>query len=352
MTQTTSNGNSKSLNHRRHRKGSENTETTGKDLEEQRELFVVPLECLVFCGFGVFRAFSVSSVLKAFSALRCQKTRHFESMILRLGRTSFLASLMALASVGCAPSRQSAGSVSQSSADGEWRELFNGRDINDWIVKINHHDMNVNFGNTFRVDDGMIKVRYDQYGDFSDQFGHLYYAKPYSSYHLVVEYRFTGIFQKGAPNWARRNSGVMLHSQDPRSVTRDQDFPISIEVQFLGGLGDGKPRPTGNMCSPGTNVVYQGRLETRHCIESSSRTYNGDQWVRAEAIVLGDSSITHIINGDTVLKYFRPQIGGGNVSDHDPAVKIDGKLLSGGFIALQSEGHEIDFRRVSIRQLR
>ena len=270
----------------------------------------------------------------------------------RLGRTCFLASLMAFASVGCAPSNHSAAAGSQVSANGEWHELFNGKDIKEWIVKINHHDMNVNFGNTFRVDDGMIKVRYDRYGDFGDQFGHLYYPKPYSNYHLVVEYRFRDVFQKGAPDWALRNSGVMLHSQDPRTMKRDQDFPISIEMQFLGGAGDGKPRPTGSMCSPGTNVVYQGRLETRHCIESSAKTYDGDQWVRAEAIVLGDSSITHIINGDTVLKYFRPQIGGGNVSDNDPSVKIDGKLLSGGFIALQSEGQEIDFRRVSIRQLR
>jgi hypothetical protein len=134
-------------------------------------------------------------------------------------------------------------------------------------------------------------------------------------------------------------------------MPREQDWPISVEMQFLAGLGDGKPRPTGNMCSPGTDVVYNGKIDPRHCINSSSQTYDGEQWIRAEAIVLGDSLITHIINGDTVLQYTRPQIGGGVANNYDPKIKIDGKLLSSGFIALQSEGQEIDFRKVELLNL-
>lgn len=233
----------------------------------------------------------------------------------------------------------------------QWSPLFNGQDLNDWIVKINHHDVGVNWGNTFRVEDGILKVLYDQYGDFNEQFGHLYYKQPYSYYHLVVEYRFVGELQRGAPSYTLRNSGVMYHSQDPRTMPRDQNWPISVEVQFLGGLGDGRPRPTGNMCSPGTDVVYQGRIDPRHCIESGSKTYDGDQWVRAEAIVLGDSLITHLINGDTVLQYTSPQIGGNVVENYDPAIKQDGTLLKGGYIALQSEGQGIDFRNVELLNL-
>lgn len=233
----------------------------------------------------------------------------------------------------------------------EWISLFNGKDINDWIVKIHHHETGENFGNTFRVEDSIIKVRYDQYGAFNEQYGHLYFKTPYSYYHLVVEYRFTGNWQKDAPGYTIKNSGVMLHSQDPRTMPKEQDWPISVEMQFLAGLGDGNPRPTGNMCSPGTDVVYQGRIDPRHCIESSSKTYEGEQWVRAEAIVLGDSLITHIINGDTVLQYSKPQIGGGVANRYDPAIKIDGKLLKSGFIALQSEGQEIDFRKVELLNL-
>ncbi len=232
-----------------------------------------------------------------------------------------------------------------------WVSLFNGKDINDWMVKIQHHDVNENFGNTFRVEDGIIKVRYDQYGDFNDQFGHLYHKIPFSWFHLKMEYRFVGEQQKGAPSYTLRNSGVMFHSQDPHSMPKEQDWPISVEMQFLGGLSDSKPRSTGNMCSPGTNIVINGKIAESHCVTSSSKTYDGEQWVRAELIVLGDSLVTHIINGDTVLQYSKPQIGGGVVNRFDPAIKQDGKLLSSGFIALQSEGQPVDFRNVKLMDL-
>ena len=242
---------------------------------------------------------------------------------------------------------------SQKKADKEeWVNLFNGKDINDWIAKVNHHEPGDNYGNTFRVENGIIEVRYDQYDKFNEQFGHLYYKQPYSYYHLKFEYRFVGEWRKDAPSYTIINSGVMIHSQDPRTMPKDQDWPISIEFQLLGGLGDGKPRPTGNMCSPGTDVVYNGKIDPRHCIESSSKTYEGDQWVKGEIIVLGDSLVTHIINGDTVLKYTKPQIGGGVVHNFDPKIKQDGKLLTEGFIALQSEGQPVDFRNIEILNLK
>jgi hypothetical protein len=234
----------------------------------------------------------------------------------------------------------------------EWNSLFNGKDLNDWIVKIHHHEAGQNFGQTFRVEDGIIKVRYDQYGDFNDQFAHLYYKKPFSHFHLKLEYRFVGELQRGAPEYTLRNSGVMFHSQDPRSMPKEQNWPISVEMQFLGGLGDGKPRPTGNMCSPGTDIVYNGKVYDGHCLNSSSKTFDGDQWVKAELIVLGDSLITHIINGDTVLRYSKPTMGGGVVSGYDSTLWIPGKPLKEGYIALQSEGQPVDFRNVELRELK
>ncbi len=234
----------------------------------------------------------------------------------------------------------------------EWIKLFNGVDINDWIVKIHHHEVGDNFGNTFRVADSVIQVRYDQYGDFNDQFAHLYFKQPFSRFHLRLEYRFTGELQKGAPDYTLLNSGVMYHSQDPRTILKEQNWPISIEMQFLAGLGDGKPRPTGNMCSPGTEIVYEGKTYAGHCLNSSSKTYSKDEWVRAELIVLGDSLITHIINGDTVLRYSKPTMGGGVVARYDSTLWKPGKPLNSGFIALQSEGQPIDFRRVELRNLK
>ncbi|MEO6720321.1 MAG: DUF1080 domain-containing protein [Ferruginibacter sp.] len=240
----------------------------------------------------------------------------------------------------------------KATTDNEWIQLFNGKDLTGWTVKIHHHDAGVNFGNTFRVEDGMIKVRYDQYGDFNDQFAHLYYKEPLSHYHLKLDYRFTGEQQKGAPSYTLLNSGIMFHSQDPRTILKEQDWPISVEMQLLSGLGDGKPRPTGNMCSPGTDIVYQGKQYDGHCLNSTSKTYEKDEWVHAELIVLGDSLITHIINGDTVLQYSKPTMGGGFIKGYDKTIFKTGTPLNSGFIALQSEGHPIDFKNIQLKKLR
>ena len=234
----------------------------------------------------------------------------------------------------------------------EWVDLFNGKDLNDWTVKIHHHDAGENFGNTFRVEDGMIKVRYDQYGDFNDQFAHLYHNKPFSRFHLKLEYHFTGELQPGAPDYTMLNSGVMFHSQDPNTMPKEQNWPISVEMQFLAGLDDGNPRPTGNMCSPGTEIVYRGEMYKGHCLNSSSKTYDKDEWVKAELIVLGDSLIKHIINGDTVLQYSKPTMGGGVVGGYDSLVWKPGMALKSGFIALQSEGQPIDFRNIKLKELK
>ena len=212
--------------------------------------------------------------------------------------------------------------------------------------------MCVNFGNTFRAEDGVIKVRYDQYGDYNDQFAHLYYKEPFSHYHLKLDYRFTGTLQKGAPSYTLLNSGVMFHSQDPRTMPKEQNWPISVEMQFLAGLGDGKPRPNGNMCSPGTEIVYKGALYNGHCLNSTSKTYDKDEWVHAELIVLGDSLVTHIINDDTVLQYSKPSMGGGVVQGYDSTIFKPGTPLTSGYIALQSEGQPIDFRNIELKKLR
>ncbi len=234
-----------------------------------------------------------------------------------------------------------------------WKDMFNGKDLRGWTTKIHHYEVGDNYGDTFRVEDGIIKVRYDKYeGNFNDRFAHLYYDVPYSYYHLAVEYRFVGDLHPGAPDYTDKNSGVMFHSQDPRTMLKEQNWPISVEMQFLAGLETGKSRPTGNMCSPGTDVVFEDKVDPRHCINSNSETYFGDQWVRAEVIVLGDSLVTHIINGKTVLEYTKPTIGGGIVDGFDPNIKKDGTPLKEGFIALQSEGQPIDFRNVRIKNLK
>ncbi len=231
---------------------------------------------------------------------------------------------------------------------GKWTSLFNGKDLTGWTAKLTGYDLGVNALNTFRAEDGMIKVSYDRYTKFNGEFGHLFYQRPFSNYKLRIEYRFVGEQVPGGPGWAYRNSGVMIHCQPPETMRKDQEFPVSIEVQFLGGSGRGQ-RPTGSVCSPGTNIVMDGKLITQHCIESKSKTYNGDQWVTIEAEVHGNGTIKHFVNGELVIQYEKPQLDG---NDQDALKLLIGrngnKMLSGGYISLQAESHPVEFRKVEI----
>jgi hypothetical protein len=240
-------------------------------------------------------------------------------------------------------------SAQNESSPGKWLKLFNGKDLKDWKIKIKDHPLNENYGNTFRVENGVMKVSYDQYDSFKQQFGHIYYKQKFTAYLLVVEYRFTGEQVKGGPDWAYRNSGAMLHCQSPESIYLDQDFPISLEEQLLGGNGK-DDRPTANLCTPGTNVVLKGKLFTPHCINSTSKTYHGDQWVHAEALVLMDSVVKHIVGSDTVLVYEKPQYDGNDRWVKKAGLK-DGQLIKEGYISLQSESHPCEFRKVELFDL-
>ena len=256
-------------------------------------------------------------------------------------RTPLLALLLLLSSVAFGQ---------KNAAKEDWKQLFNGKNLEGWDVKIRGNDLNDNFGNTFRVEDGKMVVRYDQYDDFARKYGHIFYKGDFSYYRIAVEYRFVGEQAPKGEGWAFRNSGVMIHGQPAATMGKEQDFPASIEVQLLGG--NGKKRTTCNLCTPGTNVVIDGKLVTQHCVNSTSQTYDGDQWVRAEVLVLGDSLVQHFVNGEKVLEYNKPQIGGGNVSGHDPALLVNGKLLDHGSISLQSESHPIEFRNVQLLNLK
>ncbi|EPR68235.1 3-keto-disaccharide hydrolase [Cyclobacterium qasimii] len=233
----------------------------------------------------------------------------------------------------------------------EWETIFNGKDLEGWTAKLQHHESGDNYANTFRVVDGMIQVNYEDYESFDERYGHLFYKKPYSSFHLKFDYRFTDQWMEDAPSYTYRNSGVMFHSQDPETILKEQDWPISVEYQMLADAGDGKPRPTGNMCSPGTEVFFNGEMDPRHCISSSSPTFPWDEWVHAELIVYGDSIVIHKVNGEIVLEYTHPQVGGGVAQRFDPAYKVDGQMLKEGYIGLQAEGQGVEFKHIEIKEL-
>lgn len=239
---------------------------------------------------------------------------------------------------------------SQQVKPGQWVPLFNGKNLDGWTPKIRYHDLGDNYGNTFRVEDGILKVGYEAYDEFNETFGHLFYKDTFSNYRLRVEYRFVGDQCKGGPGWAIRNSGLMIHGEQPETMAKDQDFPVSIEVQLLGGDGE-TARTTSNLCTPGTNVVMDDKLITAHCTKSDSKTYHGPQWVTAEVEVRGNRIVKHILDGEVVLEYRKPQL-----DDRDQHAKELGEtnqslMLNEGTISLQSESHPVHFRKVEIMVL-
>ncbi len=265
------------------------------------------------------------------------------------GRLALAAGLLAIASIpGQARAQQEATPAAQ--PEKGWIALFNGKDLEGWTPKIRGYPAGENYGDTFRVEDGVLKVKYDKYDKFGNRFGHLFYKTPYSHYRLRVQYRFTGDQCPGGPGWAFRNSGVMIHGQSPESMRQDQDFPVSIEVQLLGGNGR-EVRHTANVCTPGTNIVMNGKLVIRHCTDSSSKTYHGDQWVTVELEVHGSGIIRHYIDDKVVIEYEQPQL---DISDADGKrlIKDGKKLIDGGTISLQSESHPVEFRRVELLPLK
>lgn len=232
-----------------------------------------------------------------------------------------------------------------------WISLFNGINLDGWTVKINGYTLGQNIHNTFRVEDSVMKVSYDGYDKFDESFGHIFYEKPYSNYRLRLQYRFVGEQCPDGEGWARKNSGVMLHSQSPQTMGLNQEFPVSLEVQFLGGLEENVERPTGNLCTPGTHVRMKDTLITNHCVNAEAPSFYGDEWIQAEILVLRDSIITHSINGKEVIRYSKPVYGGEYLPESPLFTAQDGNPVTEGYIALQSESHPVEFKNIELLEL-
>ncbi len=234
-------------------------------------------------------------------------------------------------------------------SEDEWITLFNGENLDGWTPKFTGHDLGVNYNNTFRVEDGLLTVSYEDWDEFQGEFGHLFYKDSFSNYKIRAEYRFIGEQVKGGEGWAFRNNGLMLHGQDPETMAKDQEFPVSIEVQLLGGNGE-DPRTTANLCTPGTNVVIDGELFTPHCTTSDSETYHGDQWVTVEVEVRGNEVIKHYVNGEQVMDYTEPQYDEGD-GTAQPLIEGDNLLIDSGTISIQAESHPTQFRKIEVLPL-
>ena len=234
----------------------------------------------------------------------------------------------------------------------QWVSLFDGKSLEGWTPKISGYEVGKDPFDTFRAEDGVIRVSYERYGDgFRKRFGHLAYRVPYSTYRLRFEYRLTGKPVGDVEPWQQSNSGVMLHGQPPSTMGRDQYFPVSIEVQLL-GADRSEPAPTANLCTPGTHVVMNGALETTHCLNSTSPIVPNGRWTKVEVQVDREGKFTHIVGGKPVISYSGAQYDPGD-PEARPLIEVAGGelKLDQGYIYLQSEGHPVEFRHLQLQAL-
>ncbi|SUZ67224.1 uncharacterized protein METZ01_LOCUS20078 [marine metagenome] len=239
----------------------------------------------------------------------------------------------------------------QNNTTEEWIQLFNGENLDNWQVKFTGQELGANYRETFRVENSLLTVSYENWNNFNGEFGHLFYDQVFSHYLLRVEYRFIGEQVSNGPGWAYRNNGLMLHSQNPASMSLDQEFPVSIEVQLLGGNGMDL-RTTANICTPGTNMVMNGELITRHCTNSNSGTFHGDQWVTVEMEIHGSNNLIHRINGQEVFSLQEIQLDATDLDAQALLEKGAPVTLKEGYVALQAESHPTQFRKIELLPLK
>lgn len=250
--------------------------------------------------------------------------------------------MLAAAALACGCQREP---LPSAAPGGEWIALFNGSDLNGWTPKFMGHPLGENIRDTFRVENGVLTVSYENHESWDELYGHLFYdVRPFSHYWIRAEYRFVGEQVPGAPDWAWRNNGLMLHAQPPATMGLNQDFPVSVEVRLLGGDSLFSQRPTANMCSIGATVLLHGRRPTDRCVESEAETFRGDQWVLVEAEVRGSEVVRHYVNGRRVMEY-------SDLLLNEPQPWSPTMALEAGYVGIQAESHPTEFRRIEILEL-
>jgi Domain of Unknown Function (DUF1080) len=190
----------------------------------------------------------------------------------------------------------------QAADEGDFKPLFNGKDLSGWVPilmtsKEKNPDPSADPKNTWRVEDKVIICK-------GQPNGYIRTEKEFGNYVLKLEWRY-----KDKPG----NSGVLVHTQLP-----DRVWPKSVEVQLQ------------NASAGSVFAISGSKLDKRNDVKDKSKPVG--EW-NTYQITCKDGTIEVALNGEIVSK----------VTGADPAK---------GYICLQSEGAEIHFRNIGIKELK
>ena len=214
------------------------------------------------------------------------------------------------------------GGTSPCASQQQPQALFNGKDLTGWHADVPAADSNVRLRSPFLVRNGALV-------SLGEPRGHLITDSSYHDYRLEVEYRFSA--EPG-------NAGVLVHASTPRALYAM--FPRSIEVQMEhGNAGD-----------------FWCILEDIHVPDMERRRGPSAQWGITEGkarriLNLTDSSEKPVGEWNTMVieavgRSIRVWVNGDLVNDGSDATADRGQ------IALQSEGSEVEFRKISLTPIR
>lgn len=206
-------------------------------------------------------------------------------------------------------------------AKGQTKSLFNGKDLRGWHIDVPEMDNNKDAKSPFIIRNGLLV-------SLGTPGGHLITDSVYSNYRIEVQYRFAG-----KPG----NCGLLVHASTPRALYGM--FPKSIEVQI-------EHTNAGDFWCIEEDISVPDMEERRG--DKTRWGINGDKLRKVERLVqnvekpVGEwNKMVVECKNDEVIVWV-----------NDTLVNHGYKCTaSSGHIALQAEGSEVEFRKVSLTKL-
>lgn len=211
--------------------------------------------------------------------------------------------------------------LSCSSEKNQTQQIFNGKDLSGWHTDIPEMDTSTSAKNPFIIRNGMLV-------SLGKPEGHIITDASYKNYRLTVEYRFPSV-----PG----NSGILVHTSTPRTLYKM--FPKSLEVQLM-------HQNAGDFWCIAEDITVPDMEKRRG--PKSEWGVDGDK--KRRILNLTDNSEKPVGEWNTmVVECFEDVIkvwlNGDLVNHGTNCTAKEGK------IALQSEGSEVEFRKVEMRSI-